>query len=72
MHTITIQTKFTFGDHVRFDSSTQGRTGTGKIVGITVYTDGSVDYLIDPEGDKYLQPGIVEHEMILLNDTQAT
>ena len=36
MHTLTIQTQFTFGDRVRFDSPTQGCSGTGTVYAITV------------------------------------
>jgi hypothetical protein len=69
MHTLTIRTKFTFGDHVRFDSRIQGCRGTGTIFAITVDLEGQIDYLIrldDDPGD--LQPGILENEITLLNN----
>ena len=67
MHTLTIQTKFTFGDRVRFDSPFQGKNGTGTIVAITVGPGNEIDYLIDP-GDGYLQGGILEHEITLIGN----
>jgi hypothetical protein len=74
MHTLTVRTKFTFGDRVRFDSKVQGCSGSGTICGITMYDDGEIDYMIryitrqgEPET---LQPGIVQDEITLLADTE--
>jgi hypothetical protein len=68
MHTITIRTKFTFGDRVRFNSPIQGCSGVGKIWVITVGGDGYVDYMIELDGSGDLQPGITEQEITLLED----
>jgi len=65
MHTLTVQTKFTFGDRVRFDSPIQGRSGVGSIVGITAYAEGPHDYIINVDDDPLLQPGILEDEINL-------
>jgi hypothetical protein len=62
MHMLTIQTRFTFGDRVRFDSTTQGCSGSGKIVAITVDARGQIDYIIDT-GISCLQAGILEDEI---------
>ncbi len=66
MHTLTIQTKFTFGDRVKYFSPTQGGiSGSGKIEIITVGSDGSIDYgILDEDGD--IQPGILENEITLI------
>lgn len=68
MHTITIRSKFTFGDRVRFDSKAQHRSGTGTVFAITMAHDGQIDYIIEIPMGGYsdLQPGIYENEMILL------
>jgi len=69
MHALTIQPKYIFGDRVRFDSPTQGKSGTGKIVAITIYAEGPLDYMIDQgEENNVLQPGILEHEITLLGE----
>jgi hypothetical protein len=68
MHTLTVRTKFTFGDRVRFDSKVQGRGGSGTICGITMYDDGQFDYMIRQEERDELQPGILEEEITLLAD----
>jgi hypothetical protein len=70
MHILTVRTKFTFGDHVHFDSRIQGCSGTGKVFAITVDAEQQVDYIIDLDqgGDMPLQPGILEEEMTLLED----
>ncbi len=66
MHTLTIRTKFTFGDRVRFDSPTQRRSGTGTIFAITIDAEGLHDYMIDVDGQDKLQPGILEDEISYL------
>jgi len=68
MHTLTITTKFTFGDEVRFDSSLQRCRGIGTIFAITIDVNGQVDYMISKKGSQYddLQPGILEGEIELL------
>lgn len=74
MHTLTIRTRFTFGDRVRFDSVLQHCRGTGTISAITVDGDGHIDYLIEISRGDYsdLQPGILENEITLLeNDAES-
>ncbi|WP_439623528.1 hypothetical protein [Gemmata sp.] len=66
MHTLVAQTKFTFGDRVRFDSEVQKCNGTGEILAITVEVDGSVNYLISVPDAEYLYAGILEDEITLL------
>lgn len=68
MHTLTVRTKFTFGDQVRFDSAMQKCSGTGTVFAITVDAEGRVDYMIDISRGEYsdLQPGILEDEMMLI------
>jgi hypothetical protein len=66
MHTLTIQSRFTFGDRVRFNSRQQGCSGTGTIRLITVDERGEVDYTIEPDGEDSWQPGIVEDEITRL------
>jgi hypothetical protein len=65
MHTLTVRTKFTFGDPVRFDSPTQGCNGVGRVFAITVDAEGRVYYMIEIDRGGYsdLQPGIQEHEI---------
>ena len=70
MHTHTIQTKFTFGDKVQFDSPFQRASGSGTIVGITLGPENQIDYLIDT-GDGFLQGGIEEHELTLITETRG-
>ncbi len=66
MHTLVVQTKFTFGDRVRFDSATQHCNGLGRIAGITIYNaHGEHDYFIDVGPGEYIQGGIEEHEITL-------
>ena len=67
MHTLTIQTRFTFGDRVRFDSPTQHCSGSGTIFVITIGGDGHLDYMIMTE-DGDIQPGILESEITLLTN----
>lgn len=67
MHTLTVQTKFTFGDRVCFDSPFQRKSGTGIIAAITVGPNNQIDYLIDT-GDGYIQGGIEEHEITLISN----
>jgi hypothetical protein len=65
MHTLTVQTRFTFGDRVRFDSPTQQCSGSGTVFAITVDRDGQIDYMIEVRQGEFseLQPGILENEM---------
>lgn len=74
MHSLTVRTKFTFGDRVRFDSKVQGCSGLGTICGITMHDDGEVDYMIRymiKQGDQdVLQPGILQDEITLLADSR--
>jgi hypothetical protein len=65
MHSLTIRTKFTFGDRVRFDSPTQRCAGQGAIWAITIDAEGFVDYMIRLDDDEF-QPGILENELSLL------
>jgi hypothetical protein len=70
MHLHTFQTRFTFGDRVRFDSSLQRCRGEGKVFAITLGADGQIDYMIEIFGDdgySDLQPGILESEMMLFD-----
>ena len=67
MHTLVAQTKFTFGDRVRFDSEVQKCSGTGEILAITVEVDGSINYLISVPDAEYLHAGIQENEITLLD-----
>jgi hypothetical protein len=69
MHTLTIKTKYTFDDRVRFDSKLQGVAGTGRVFAITIDYSGQIDYIIEMEtGEGYcgLQPGILEEEITML------
>jgi hypothetical protein len=66
MHTFTIQSKFTFGDRVYFDSPTQGCRGTGKIFAIVIDAHGYLDYMIEQDDRPEIQPGIQESEIALL------
>jgi hypothetical protein len=66
MHTLTVQTKFTFGDRVRFDSRIQQCSGSGTVFAITVGGDGQIDYMIEIRQGELVQPGILENEMTLL------
>ena len=70
MHTLTVRTRFTFGDRVRFDSLTQMCSGKGTIHAITVSPDGSIDYMIELIRGDYIdiQPGILEHEITLIGN----
>jgi hypothetical protein len=63
MHVLTIFTKFTLGDLVRFDSK-DGK-GAGKIFAITVHWDKSIDYLVEIDMGDYsdLLPGIVDADI---------
>jgi hypothetical protein len=68
MHTLAIQTRFTFGDFVRFDSQAQHCTGEGQVFAVTVDRYGQIDYMIEIERGGYtdLQPGILEDEITLV------
>jgi hypothetical protein len=65
MHTLTVQTRYTFGDLVQFDSPTQGCAGTGTVFAITIDGQGEIDYTIEIDRGEYsdLQGGILEHEI---------
>jgi hypothetical protein len=68
MHTLTVRTKFTFGDRVKFDSPTQSRSGVGKVFAITVDAEWHIDYMIEIDRGEYtVQPGILEDEILLLD-----
>jgi hypothetical protein len=69
MHTHTVQTKFTFGDRVRVDSTLQQFSGTGTVFAICFDGDGIIDYLITVDGEDLLRGGIQEYEMTLLTDS---
>lgn len=68
MHTLTIQTRFKFGDRVRFNSPSQRCSGEGTVFAITIGIDGQIDYMIEIPRDGYtdLQPCILENEITLL------
>ncbi len=68
MHTLSVQTKFTFGDRVRFDSPTQSCSGSGTIFAINIDARGEVDYVIEQDDEPYAQGGILENEITLLAD----
>lgn len=67
MYTLTIQTKFKFGDRVRFESAWQGRKGTGTIFGVMLDKYSQISYMIDTtEAGEYtdtLVQGIFENEI---------
>jgi hypothetical protein len=65
MHTLTIRTKFTFGDRVRFDSRAQGCSGNGTIFAITIDKEWRIDYIIEIDQGEFsdLQAGILEEEI---------
>jgi len=65
---MTLRTRFTFGDRVRFDSPTQSCSGVGEIFAITVDSEQRIDYMIEIDRGGYsdLQPGILEDEIMLL------
>jgi hypothetical protein len=67
MHVLTIQTKFTFGNRVRFDSQAQFCSGTGTVFAITVDNERRIDYIVEVgEGvSRHLQAGILEEELSL-------
>jgi hypothetical protein len=67
MHVLTVRTKFTFGDRVRFDSRAQGCSGVGTVYAITVDNELRIDYMIalGEDSDDRIQPGILEEEMTL-------
>lgn len=65
VHTLTVRTRYTFGDRVRFDSKLQGCDGVGTVFAITVDFEGRIDYIIEVDRGGYsdLQAGILEHEI---------
>ena len=71
MHTHTVRTRFTFGDHVKYRSRLMGCAGSGIVVGITIFADLPVAYEIDPNVEGHpaqlIQPGILEDEMELVD-----
>ncbi|AMV24912.1 hypothetical protein VT84_10975 [Gemmata sp. SH-PL17] len=74
MHTLTVRTRFTFGDRVRFESQLQRCSGIGTVAGIMVSSDGSVDYMIEiarADGYSDFQPGILEGELALLSPAEG-
>ncbi|MCI0702310.1 MAG: hypothetical protein L0241_14605 [Planctomycetia bacterium] len=69
MHTLTVQTKFTFGDRVRVNSFTQRRKGTGTVEAIMLDRYGQTSYMIGFDGsEEDFQPGILESEMTMLEE----
>jgi hypothetical protein len=74
MHTITIQTKFRFGDLVEFDSKLNGWSGVGKVFAVTIDVHGHKDYMVDVSTDGFVdvRPGIEECEMKLLTERRPT
>ena len=60
MPALTIQTKFAFGDRVRFDSRMQHCSGEGIVFAVTIDRYGELDYIIEIDcgGHSDLQPGI--------------
>jgi hypothetical protein len=68
MNTISIQTKFTFGARVRFDSPSQQCSGIGKVLLITMDAERRLDYVIEVDGNDELQPGILEDEVSLIGE----
>jgi hypothetical protein len=63
MHILTITTKYTFGDKVRFDS--RNGKGTGEVFAIEVDKERCILYVIEIDMGAYsdLQPGILESEI---------
>lgn len=70
MPLLTIQTKFTFGDRVYFESQAQGCHGTGTVFAITIDSGMNIDYIIEVgEGTNHrLQAGILEEELSLSSE----
>ncbi len=70
MHSLTLLTKYTFGDRVRFNSRMQSCSGTGRIFAITIDEDRKIDYMIEIDleevSDIHMQPGILEDEITYL------
>jgi hypothetical protein len=69
MHTLTVQTRFTFGDRVRFEAPGQECSDVGMVVAITINRDGKIDYVIKLDqvgGAGALQPGVPESDVTLL------
>jgi hypothetical protein len=68
MPSLTIHTKFAFGDRVRFESQMQRCSGEGTVFGVIFDRYGELGYIIEIERDGYtdLQPGILESEMALM------
>jgi len=69
MHTLTVQTKYNFGDRVKFESSSQDLKGIGRIIAITIEDDRSSTYIVEtvePDGVHICQPGICDAEIICL------
>jgi len=67
MHTLTVTTRYGFGENVKFDSWRQKYKGTGKIIAITIWDDKSYEYTLEicKGGCDYdYQPGICEDEII--------
>ncbi len=69
MHSLTIWTRFTFGDHVMINSPTQKCFGTGKIFSITITMDREIYYMVELDGETNVQPGLMEREISLLKET---
>ncbi len=63
MHTLTLEAKYTFGDHVSFDSVAQGYSGDGTVMAITFDDQRQIDYILEIKRGSHLQPGIYEDEI---------
>jgi hypothetical protein len=74
MHTITIQTRFKFGDLVEFASKWNGWSGVGKVFAVTFDVHGHLTYMVDIgiDGISEQRPGIEESEMKLLTERPPT
>lgn len=72
MHQLILNTKFTFGDAVQFNSTAQGLSGKGKIFAITIDRENNIDYIVEIDQGDYsdLQPGIYEDEITLDLDSR--
>lgn len=68
MHTHTIQTKFMFGDRVRFDSKLQGLSGSGTVFEVSFGGDPLFMHYTIELGNGHHQPGILEDEIMLIED----
>jgi len=65
VHVLTVRTKYTFDDHVRFDSRAQGQRGSGTVFAISIDADGNIFYTIrlDERTDFCMVDGVYEDEI---------